>query len=203
VAMLLSGQGCFGMSVSTVPPGSIKPAEVSVLVPGGCQATVQAGMDPASWSEAIDVCRTQTFGGCEDGKRCVLRPDAALSKGPCLVRQGTAACPAEYPETRKVFADVQDDRECTNSCSCLPAAGGTCGGTVSIHSNGVCSFAIRSWDMDGDCKATNFGPAEQPVAMKMLATGPTGGSCGTAGVSVPTGGVTPAGPYTVCCVTGP
>lgn len=202
-AVLLSGQGCFAINTSTVLPGSIQPAEVNVLVPGLCQPAVQASMEPATWSEAIDVCRTQTFGGCDGGERCVLRPDAAMSKGPCLVRQGTAACPSAYPEARKVFAGVQDDRECLNSgCSCLPAAGGTCDGTVSIHSNGACNFAIRSWDMDGDCKATNFGPTEQPEAMNMTAKGPKGGTCSPVGGSVPSGAVTPADPYAVCCATG-
>lgn len=118
----------------------------------------------------------------------------------CIEHDGMLPCPpGPYQNSLVEYAGVADTRGCS-SCTCGSPSGVTCGGTWTAYTDTMCQtewVAQNGTPGQYTPPATCVGPSigEQSVMYRQSATG---GSCAASAV-MPTGGVSPTGPVTLCC----
>ncbi|MGH7293783.1 MAG: hypothetical protein ACRELB_02565, partial [Polyangiaceae bacterium] len=114
--------------------------------------------------------------------------------GLCVLHSGDVACPAPYATKHVTFGGVDDSRDCAQ-CTCGPASGGSCAGSVAAYSStdGSCSGGAITYDTPVKCDAV-----AQPADIRVTVTS-TPGSC-TPSAGMNQGTVTPAAPTTFCCL---
>ena len=199
----LSGTGCFTLSAST-GTAAIKSVIATVpplLAPPICTPYASANVGELSWNQALDMCEPAPSTGCEAGEACVPLPPAELEQAACILRLGDQACPPAFGSKRTFFEGAEDDRDCSASgCACATAAGAKCGGKVRVHGNDDCSFAVGSFDLDGNCHAVTT--TNKVSSLDLAPDGPHGGQCASSGTGTPTGTASPTGTHTLCCSPG-
>jgi hypothetical protein len=168
--------------------------QISSAVGGTCLASggsIQK-QEPIFENEAL-LCDTGAdLAGPEcDAGVCAPLPAAPFQSGYCVYRQGSAACPAGFPEHLLVYEGIDDDRECFE-CSCGSPAGASCAGAIQGYDNASCEGLVGIVPNDLTChNITNMASLKLDPAAVGGACPPTGG--GTAGMAKP------VGPITVCC----
>ncbi|MBI4953292.1 MAG: hypothetical protein HY908_14770 [Myxococcales bacterium] len=162
---------------------------------GTCPPVPGVNKPPATWVEPSEACAPGgTPGGCDDG-RCAPPGGASLV---CVAKQGAQqACPAGYPTGRTIFTAMNDTRGCT-ACNCGPAAPGTCDTMLHFYANGTCAAPAGAvLPDDGVC--TPMDPQEIFLSARPVLLGTNSATCEPSDPT-PTGTVTAATPYTVCCM---
>jgi hypothetical protein len=175
-----------------------------VVTGEACTPTiVPPPQDPSqpSWKTAVLACEGTTFplAGCMDhGSACV--PAAAPDFRMCIFHEDDTDCPSAYPDKQLVFADYDDQRDCT-PCACGPAAGSSCTGTLGVFTDGACSMLLLSASVGSSGPACfDIVPAGQALRSKTLtklAYQP--GTCAPSGGEA-MGTIEPFGPSTFCCL---
>jgi hypothetical protein len=209
-------------SCTTVPSNSCGnagsfAATAPTLTGGTCasQVTITPGT-AASWTTTARVClknASDAPGGCGGtGEQCVLTPSTSgFVARPCIYQAGTPACPAAYPNSNLVYSSETDARGCS-PCACGAPTGGTCSGTISLYGSnaGLCggtpggTFTFGDMACNGANPPTTLGRTysglnNTPGSVKGNFT-VTPGTCPVTTPSSPTGGVTPTGATTICCM---
>lgn len=187
-----SGVPCVqSLSVPEVVIEACKPSEVGDASPP---------LAP-SWGKMVRECLIGPLSGegCELGEACVPTPPDGFAL--CLFMKGddpAYECPAEYPHREVYHAGVKDDRGC-EACSCGPPEGAQCAAFVEAFVDAACGSPVASatvTDGEAACVDVPSGSALGSVEVSLIVDEP--GSCAQSG-GKPSGGITPAGPLTLCC----
>ncbi|MBI5478240.1 MAG: hypothetical protein HY906_05250 [Deltaproteobacteria bacterium] len=214
-----SNTACTGMSdtypVTLAPPCQAATfaqmtlrCTASVPLPQGGACTAVASMIPPpaySWPAAGRACLRPAGGSCGPGTaQCVPRPPSGSFLGPCLARAGSFSCPAPYTMTPVPLFDgsASDGRSCS-ACACGAEQGARCdcvGGpcVIGIH-NSACTTGYGMVPADGATCSAVFVNGPLNVGLFLARTQLRPGACEPS-PSLPTGGVQPTGPITVCCM---
>lgn len=159
------------------------------------------GGDP-TWGEGVKACKAAAdLEGCSGTQVCVPRPAAPFEPRVCISKAGDNACPAGAFSLKSVsYDDFQDTRDCT-ACTCGAATGGTCKLTISLFSDvplNSCNIPLAMVESNACVDIpTNARVSSRTSAVTQA---PAGGSCSVSGGGVASGGVTPTGPTTFCCL---
>jgi len=184
------GGGKGGVTSVTIGP--------SVASPGTCTAQPTADVGPAPWTQSARLCApagAQPVSGC-DAASSVCAPATAVGFAAdtyCILRPGTAACPAEtYTFQRTYYASASDTRGCS-ACTCDAPTGVDCAGVgVSTYADTTCASRPGTTAAPSGCIAASA--ALLPAA----STIPGAGSC-IAHAGQPLGMFSPTNASTICC----
>jgi hypothetical protein len=162
-----------------------------LVTPASCLNGGNPVLPTVSWATSKRVCSTALHGGgCTGGNWCV--PITPASK--CEVAAGTQTCDAGYNAVGGPwYTGYGDTRGC--SCSC-GAPSGSCGTTVSLHSDTGCTSAATTFaaTATNNITCSAGGPFHSG---RIEITAPT---CGAPTYNPETGALTPTGLQTLCCV---
>ncbi|AUX42173.1 uncharacterized protein SOCE26_036000 [Sorangium cellulosum] len=185
------------------------PCAVSVRVDplaasgGACAANpVQVEKPPPRWTVLGRACAAaEPLGqGCNAGQVCAPRPAAPFESGLCIAKDGDSSCPpGAYTEKHVFFTDVEDNRSCTDDCTCGAPSGGTCPTNVALYSDRMIDTCMTHLlDLPaGSCTDLEENPSI--VGRKVTAPGmPTGGTCAPRGGTA-SGEARGINPRTFCC----
>jgi hypothetical protein len=174
-------------------------AHDGTCVPTGGGAT----KDDVAWPSAFRACGAPVLlsDGCDTNEVCVPNPQPPFNKQLCVLHAGSVPCPAPWTELHTAATDIDDTRTCS-ACTCSKGATNVnCDGTVRYTaSSPVCSGAAGAdtKDLDLDCF-----PVVEGASVKLGLGGAitaSGGFCPKDGDSMPSGGVAPKDPTTICCI---
>ena len=154
----------------------------------GASSSIVVQKEPPVLEEPTAVCSgAATGGGCASA---VCAPGGGGSV--CIVKAGIQSCPLPVYEQRVVYAGVDDTRDCT--CTCAP--GGPCEASVAIYQGNTCSGSTPTeYQANGTCTPIANGTSVPQLQGIASITEPT---CQPH--QLPSGGVAPASPYTLCCL---
>ncbi|MBV9947338.1 MAG: hypothetical protein JOZ69_10855 [Myxococcales bacterium] len=195
-SMCVNPTPCQGVSVSFKAPAP--------TWSGTCAPVSTRSVAPPSFATAARVCtwasRPDSPGGCTGAaQQCVKSPTGAFGTRLCVYQLGdpapTSCPPGAYTNYHVFYDGVSDSRGCTQ-CTCDPATGGSCTGSIGFYSSGACSGAASATFTFGTstCSILNT-----PIyAMGDFA--PTGGTCGPGMGGQPTGSADGTRAATVCCM---
>lgn len=161
---------------------------------GGACAPVPSVLVPPVVGEHALLCGLESSplrGTCDEGRSCVPSPRAPFGLSVCIAREGSWACPAEFPRAHTYHAASVDTRHCT-ACTCEAPTGVTCDGALTAHNVTTCASTGVSRALESGCISVN-----NDKGARFTVT-PTGGSC-TATGGIPAGHFDPGVPTTVCC----
>jgi hypothetical protein len=101
---------------------------------GGCPAAPTEEIDEPQWGTTALACEASTLDeSCDDDQECLPALGGSLDTL-CIYRDGENACPdGPYSEQHLLYADFDDNRDCT-ACSCDDPEG-QCNGYIT-YSNG-------------------------------------------------------------------
>jgi hypothetical protein len=172
-------------------------AEQAAVGTAGCAPQPSKTVPPLTWGLQARACVpavAPSQADCPSGTVCAPRPSSPFASTACVAIQGDATCPpGAYSVKRRFFTGATDTRGCTTCACAAPTA--SCTATIDVYSstNGSCSgnkiTYLAPFTCDGVGQPGDF----------LLTLSPTSGACG-ATASNPTGGASPIGPVTVCCV---
>jgi hypothetical protein len=177
---------------------------------GSCTASQATPNFPnTSWSNEVLGCSApvNSAGGC-GGAQCLPKPAAPFGTSLCVFRSGISpSCPADYPVQKpgvgqQYYQSVLEGRSCTG-CNC---GSPTCGGTLTLSTNGTCSAdsTVLNLGPTNSCTTIPGDPTQAASGMNNASdtrsytytnSGPV---CGTA-ASTLNGAPKPDGAITVCC----
>jgi hypothetical protein len=165
---------------------------------GTCTGTATMSL-PSTGSTPAYVCplSAPSGTGCSSSEECVA---VGSTESQCVIESGANACSGAYSVAYAVGSSVTDTRGCTGACTCGPPTA-TCGDrSWTFYSNGNCTGAATSIDLDGSCDPTgpSFGTVD--YSYQYTAT-PMGTACGTATATpTPSGSLGLVAPQTLCCL---
>ncbi len=152
-----------------------------------------ATLPPASFATAVRLCHASApaSGGCGASESCL--PSAGSGWTACISSPGDVPCPSgPYGKRTVISTGVDDTRKCT-PCTCAPPVGVSCSGKTMIYVDTGCATLKATLNPDNSC--VNAG-SQSLIFMP----DPPGGSCAVMGGGQATGGATPKGTTTVCCL---
>jgi hypothetical protein len=181
------GSGMIGVSASgsTASGGSCTP-QSSTTLPAWAWGAGAVACAPASTSAA----------GCGAGEVCVPTSAPPFGSRPCILQQGSLACPpGEYSLQSVYYGGVQDSRGCS-TCSCGSVSGVDCNANAHVQVLDGCGGQVLAdiHPLPASCTS----PGGSPNGATFTTT-PSGGSCGADG-GVAHGTVAQQNPVTICCI---
>ena len=123
---------------------------------------------------------------CAAGNVCVPTPSPPFDPQLCVGMAGDVTCPGAPYSVKHVFQTKVDDTRGCSACGCTLHDAGV---TWTAYISPTCGGVPLGVGTSGCAIVTNF----------KAIRGTTTGSCAVTGPGSPTGGVTGATPYTVCC----
>lgn len=156
-----------------------------------CPANPVKELPEVGWANHLRACAI--FESGSENASCAPAPTDPFQSALCIVREGGShSCPPGYEDRLELFYDVNDTRDCTTGCECLPGTA-QCGAAVHTHSASNCiqGSVMDTWAEDNCLTSLTF-PAVSYVALS------SDGACAPTEVQA-TGTVTPTNPFTVCC----
>jgi len=140
----------------------------------------------------VVACEPEASESCAAGESCVSTAGAV-----CVFSPGEVACPeGPYSVQRIAYAGLDDDRSCTE-CTCAPATGVACTGTLTTYTDETCGADAQQFAVPLTM-CQNVSGATQVIHLTYQASA-EGGRCTPLG-GVPTGTATANGPTTFCCL---
>ena len=180
--------GCENANGQTVA-GSVKWSSAPPQ-PGACAVSSDVDLSTPSWAAHMRVCNGETT--TVEGEIC-LATEAGFDAQACVVKEGSVACPAGYPEQRVGFLDFEEGRGCSE-CTCDTSTA-SCGGHVTVQTTGLCGSGTAGAVIGPNSCSQLVNAA----ALTAIAYDPaTSGTCAVGG-GQPTGLVDKVGAHTVCC----
>jgi hypothetical protein len=166
---------------------------------GTCATDASSSVPPWSWSATAEACRPSALpdAGCGAGGQCMQLLPLPFEAHVCILKQGTGGCPGGgYDIARVYYGGAQDTRGCS-SCSCgSPATGVDCNANAQVvlwSSTGCDAGTTLASPLPSSCETPVF-----KAQGATFTTTPTGGKCTPVG-GMPTGGIAPQDPTTICC----
>lgn len=159
-----------------------------------CKAQVAKSIPPAVWAVNDRLCAGAGIAGqCENaGDSCYPSEGVSL----CIEQAGDVPCSGAYAGKHLYFTDLEDTRNCPDSCPCSGAGPVEC--TAYFHAFTLlqCGGAATAGSVKSGAVACVGGsPA---VTVDSIAPSKFG-SC-TPGAVIGSGEVAPLEPHTVCCL---
>jgi hypothetical protein len=114
----------------------------------------------------------------------------------CIYKIGLIKCPDPYSEQHVVYANIDDNRGCTQ-CACGAASGVTCEPTVGVYGHAGCAGGVTQEIKPAD-GCTLIPDLISSMRIEDVGTR-GGGACGVTG-GAPTGVAVGKDPATVCCL---
>jgi hypothetical protein len=177
------------------------PALMRITYDGGCipTPTVTPG-SASSWTTAARLCsRPVASGVCGANQQCLLAVTTDLTKV-CIYQAGDMVCPpppSPYSNKTLLYLGQNDSRGCS-PCTCGNPTAGSCLGNISVYGTKDCTGPASNYSfLLASCQIYNAFPNPQSVKAAYTVTH---GTCPTPSTPQPEGGVSPAGPTTVCCM---
>jgi hypothetical protein len=120
-------------------------------VGGSCQAPSTKNPSGISYTGKDRVCTPNNDGvmGCDDAGIC--EPELPPPFLACVEAPGNKPCPAPFGHKHLVGTGVSFD---CGACGCSETA--TCGGTMTLYSDGACQMDALSELVDGQCHSTGM-----------------------------------------------
>jgi len=164
--------------------------------PEQCTAGGAQLAQPTKFQGKAQVCGSARGAGCDAGKVCVPRSNAAYGEALCIAKDGAVACPAEFGHAVQTYTDANDSRACSD-CSCNPSKLSCPPATVAVFATNVCG---EGTPITGDC--TPLPESLLSVYAKAMVGAPQqmAGACSG---GAPTGALEPTGLRTYCCNVAP
>jgi hypothetical protein len=157
---------------------------------GACVPSGTPTLAPIAWVNTSRFCATPLIGGGCPGQLCVPRVTASR----CTMFDSAHPCPVGAV-TATWYTGANDDRTC-GSCTCGAATGASCSGlTLNVGSDYSCSKVTQTVG-SGQRRCYTGAGVDSPGLV--FSGAPTAATC--AGSSTVSGGITPTGMKTVCCM---
>ena len=196
------GAGCAGTPPSPCHQ-QITANALQIVGGGACTPNIKPPSLPSTvWGEFAEACAPATPAtGCPSANEsCQPVPAAPFHAGLCIMQKGQVTCPeGVFSEHHVFYEGVMDTRSCT-TCTCGPASGATCSGTVQVYVGAACSGApvatLHPTSSKSECVNLAGNPAAAALA---VAFDLVPGSCPASG-GQPKGAATPTSPTTFCCI---
>jgi hypothetical protein len=168
----------------------VQASTFAVSLAGGCVASGTPTLSPLLWANTSRFCAaSQVGGGCGD---LVCAPTVGAAQ--CTMFDGAHPCPANTAASYW-YTGARDGRTC-GACMCGAATGASCSGlALSVGSDFSCSMVTQSVG-PGQRKCYAGAGVNSPGLV--FSGAPTTPTC--VGSSTVSGGITPTGMKTVCCV---
>jgi hypothetical protein len=210
----VSDGGVAAISVTPLPDGGCTQVPSNLCGSGGAasttdpsysatctpQATKTPGSAPA-WMTSARLCSwTVDAGGrCNvPDAGCIVGPTTGFGPAACIFQLGDMlTCPTAYPNSRGVFFELTDTRDCS-PCTCNGPDGGTCSGEIAAYGDNACAGLAWTDFGLGSCQGHLALVPDPGSVIGIYAI--TSATCSVASVSQPQGGVTPTNATTVCCL---
>ena len=172
-------------------------------VGGKCDPKPTTDLKNVEWAPSKRACLYENDGSCEAKGTCLPAP-AGDTYGPCIGREGDFECPAPYTDKQTFYDNGYDDTRGCTDCGCEPPGGATCACAnpscgVGMHGSPDCKPPwIVTVPANNTC--TPFAVSNNGLSGFLLNAKVTApGTCKPWAVT-PTGGVSPKGKRTVCCL---
>jgi hypothetical protein len=195
---LLNDPNCISDSSTIAGAQTMTAGAMSSCAPSSQAPT----SDPATWVSQALACSAPTLdhAGCGFGQVCSPKsPGLPFGSKLCILNpSGDVACPGPYTEKHVYYADMQDDRNCTD-CTCGAPEGFCTDTTWSFFdvADSMCSNPVATTTTPGQC--LQIPSSSSSIRYSLQLGTPTGaGACPESGGD-PVGSVVPIAPATVCC----
>ena len=166
-------------------------------LPGTCEASSTTSVPDAGWAASARLCKVgdPPSGQCDDGKVCTPPVGLPFESAYCIATAELSPCPpGPYTNRRVYYGTATDTRGCT-ACSCGPPSMDCKGGTVSTFDEMGCAAPSRhTWSAPQSCTGIGGDTSGEYNGDAV----PNSGPCKPSG-GLPTGGLTPTTPTTICC----
>ncbi len=183
---------------SVVTQASCKLTGTPTLVNAGtCTPSTSTFPNKGPWQQRLDACGvTASAGSCGAGKVCVPTGSGAAGESLCVRQDGTApACPAGWTTFIQGYTGGTDDRAC-GACVCGDGDSACSDGHYTFYAQPNCTTNTTMGSTDVSSNACTGISADLGSAKATLPT--ASGKCPASG-GMPTGAVSPSGPFTYCC----
>jgi hypothetical protein len=172
-----------------------------------CTPSWTKNIQPSNWTDSQRACQPArtlhegASGGCSTGQVCVdPLPATLFTAGLCVYQQGDQSCSGMpmYPKRHPTYDGGADTRDCDGSaCGCTPAPVSCALSSITTDvSANSCTYVVPVGVTSpaGQCLP------DVPRYMTATATPTIPSSCVVQDAGVATGGVTPTGELTFCCM---
>jgi len=169
---------------------------------GSCTMQESSSIPTPTWAEDLRVCGgASDLGGCGGGQLCLPEP-AAPFPDTCVYREGSHACPAEYP-VRTVRHQGFDDLRSCSECTCGALSGARCEAVVDLYSgsggNDCATLGANDHVLTYPADPFCLGCGGYDGAILRSTAVIDAGSCSPIG-GEPSGSVVETGATTLCCM---
>jgi len=177
---------------------------VPVATGGGCTPMPTKSIPPPSWTVSTLACISalgRAPSDCPARQQCSPLPSAPFGSSLCIAQAGVLICPsADYTARRIYYGGFDDSRDCS-ACGCGDVTGATCSATLEVFTpsaspTGLGCTAGQPIDY---IAPVSCAPVQQPGDFRLTTAIANAGTCAGSPVT-PTGGVSPSGPTTFCCL---